>query len=88
MTVERWKHETKEMPCKYCGVGITVGIRTRKPPQHIECGLQEAAANMRELQAHSGPRYERWRNATAAYWARQAPPTPPPDFTGTPSAKS
>lgn len=84
----RWKHETKQLPCKYCGVGITVGVRTRKLPKHLECGLQAAAQNMRELQQHSGPYYERWRNSVIEYWGRQSPTTPPPIERGTPPAKS
>lgn len=60
MTVQRYKHEKKLMPCRTCGVGIEVGIRTQKSPQHFECSLRNMYEAMSQMSAKSGPRYEKW----------------------------
>ena len=56
----RWKHGSKLMPCKRCGVGIRVGVRTRKSPQHLECSIRNMHDAMRQMQLKSGPLYEKW----------------------------
>lgn len=54
-------HATKQMPCRTCGEPMTVGIRTRNSPRHLDCGVLESAACMRQIHDRSGPYYEKWR---------------------------
>ncbi len=56
----RYKHDTKMMPCKRCGVGIEVGIRTRKSPQHMDCSVKNMYDAMRQMKLKSGPLYDKW----------------------------
>lgn len=60
MTVQRYKHETKMMPCRECGIGMEVGIRTKKAPRHVECGVRVAAQQQFQMARKSGPWYEKW----------------------------
>lgn len=52
---------TKQMPCRYCGAPITVGVRKRVLPHHLECALKVMMDNMQQVAEKSGPYYERWR---------------------------
>jgi len=60
MEYETPRYGFKEMPCRECGTMMTVGIRRRKPPRHIECGVLIAIAAQRQMHERSGPYYEKW----------------------------
>lgn len=61
------KPRTKLMDCRVCGVPMEVNIQTVNPPQHFECGISVAIDAMRQMQAKSGPYYERYLNGMRAY---------------------
>lgn len=61
---------TKVMPCKYCGVGMQVGITTRKAPWHPKCASDLAEKAIREIAAGKGPGYEKWKAGMAKFAAR------------------
>jgi len=60
---------TKDMPCRKCGIAITVGANTRNQPRHLECGIREGIDAMMQMRQKSGPYYDKWlqgmRNALA-----------------------
>lgn len=55
----------KYMECRYCEKPMVVGIRRRKQPAHIECGVQAAIDNSRQMANKSGPNYDRWKESMA-----------------------
>jgi hypothetical protein len=56
---------TKEMPCRYCGEPITVSVRKRVAPKHLECAIRTSHEEITQLSARSGPFYEAWKVAHA-----------------------
>lgn len=69
---------TKQMPCRGCGKGMTVGANTRKLPRCLECGIQEAIIATQQLRNHEGQHYVKWRNAMIALGERMQGATPTP----------
>jgi len=63
MTVQRWQHDKKWMPCKRCGVNMQVGVRTKKQPRHVECGVLDAQDAARQMHEKSGPAWDKWLEA-------------------------
>ena len=51
----------KQMPCRHCGVMMTVGAKQKKAPAHVECGIEIAIETARQMREKKGPYYERWR---------------------------
>lgn len=51
--------------CRKCGRLREDGERFSARGRCPECGDGEVVANVRELKAHNGPRFERWRQACA-----------------------
>lgn len=66
------KPPTKYMDCRVCGVPIEVNIQTVNAPRHFECGIATAIEAMRQMQAKSGPYYDRYVNGMRAYYERIA----------------
>lgn len=60
MTTERYRHEKKLMPCRECGIDMEVGIRTKKQPRHVECGVRVSAQQQFQMGKKSGPWYDKW----------------------------
>lgn len=59
----------KVVECRYnCGNYFVVTTMCHRPPGHIECAIKAARDNMEQLQAKSGPYYDKWR-ARMAGWA-------------------
>jgi hypothetical protein len=52
--------------CTGCGKPREAGERFSARGRCASCGEGRAIANARELRAHSGPAFERWRRAVAA----------------------
>lgn len=75
-----WKQRTKFMPCKYCDKPIEVGIKTRKMPHHIECGIKASVQSITEMHDRTGATYEKWRAGMRA-WIERDSRTPPPPIT-------
>lgn len=57
----------KYMDCRYCGTPIKVSIRRKKSPSHVECGIAVAVENAQQIQAKSGPAYDRWLAGQSRY---------------------
>lgn len=56
----RWKHGKKMMPCRECGEPMEVGIRTKKNPRHVECGVRASIEQQFQMGRKSGPYYDKW----------------------------
>jgi len=54
------RHANKLLPCRVCGSGVEVGVRTRKAPRCLDCGLDAAIEAARQMHAKSGPLYDKW----------------------------
>jgi hypothetical protein len=54
------KPKTKEMPCRYCNLPITVGWKTKKIPAHIECAINAMTEQQIQMHRKSGPYYDAW----------------------------
>lgn len=67
----------KYMPCRYCKAPMVVGNKRRNAPGHLECGLQVAMTNMKQIQEKKGPYYERWRMGQLRHLERLAGGAPP-----------
>lgn len=69
----------KTMPCRKCTKPMTVGIRTRKAPIHVECGIEEAIQAAKQMREKKGPYYEKWLASMAKKFSNAggggAPPT-------------
>jgi len=87
MTVQRYQHERKLLPCKRCGVGIEVSIRTKKLPLHVECGVDNAIEAALQMSRKSGPYYDRWVKAMTRKYGH-APRGTPPEVTSDPPPPS
>lgn len=61
------KPRTKLMDCRVCSVPIEVSAQTVNAPRHFECGISVAIDAMRQMQAKSGPYYERYVNGMRIY---------------------
>lgn len=70
------KQATKEMPCRTCGELMTVNIRKRLLPQHIECSMANVGDAIRQMHAKSGPLYEKWYASRWPAERRRPPGTP------------
>lgn len=57
----------KQMPCRHCGVMMTVGIQKRKAPAHLECSIEFSIENARQIREKSGPYYDRWLQGQRNY---------------------
>lgn len=51
---------TKTLPCSVCERPVSVGLRVTKRPRCVECGIGAAIEAARQMNARSGPYYERW----------------------------
>lgn len=60
----------KHMPCRKCGKLILVGIRARKRPIHIECGIEESIEAARQMREKRGPYYDRWLHSMERKFAK------------------
>jgi len=74
----KYKHELKVMPCRECGSPMKVGIRTRKAPRCIECGIAAQARHNTDLANHTGEAYVRWMESMRRYILSEGTATPPP----------
>lgn len=78
---EKYKHSTKIMPCRNCKRPMQVGIRTKKAPRCIECGIDAQAENARQMTAKAGPYYEKWIARMREQFGEGGTATPPPETT-------
>lgn len=67
----------KYMPCRYCQGMMVVGNKRKKTPAHIECGVDVAQNNLRQIHERKGPYYDRWLQAQARAVERLARGYPP-----------
>lgn len=73
MEEESIRARYKQMTCKHCGESMLVGVRTVKQPSHIECSVEYAIENARQIRLKSGPHYERWLKGQRAYLDKLPP---------------
>ena len=67
------KPKTKMLPCRYCGISMEVGWKTKKQPAHLECSIRRMNQHNLSMHAKSGDDYARWHARMAAFIASQTP---------------
>lgn len=60
----------KTAPCHLCGKPTNNRLNVLRIPQCLECGIKKATDNMTQIRGHSGPYYERWRDAMMRTFAK------------------
>lgn len=68
--------------CRRCGRPREEGERFSARGRCVDCGEGEMIENVRELKAHDGPRFQRWRRACAAAFGAVLADDPDPDEEG------
>lgn len=57
---------TERITCRACGQARREGERFTWSGQHLECGKRRMNENILGITSHSGPAFQRWRQAMAA----------------------
>lgn len=52
--------------CQWCGAEVVDNRKRRRKRQCVACAIGRQGESVRQLMAHSGPFYDRWRFANLA----------------------